>query len=264
MTKASNMSFLEHLEVLRWHIIRSIFVTLIFTIFAFIFKNIIFDKILFAIKNPDFLTYRIICKVSGFFGFSDNFCIQDLPFNLINISMSGQFSAHITTSLIVGIIISFPYFIWEMWRFIKPALHKNEKTKVRGVVFFSSLLFFTGVLFGYFVVSPLSINFLGGYLVSSIIQNQISFSSYINTVSILTLANGLIFQLPIFVYFLSKAGILTESFMKKYRKHSLVIILILSAIITPPDVTSQILLSLPVLFLYEISIKISKYVNPKS
>ena len=264
MTKASNMSFLEHLEVLRWHIIRSIFVTLIFTIFAFIFKNIIFDKILFAIKNPDFLTYRIICKVSGFFGFSDNFCIQDLPFNLINISMSGQFSAHITTSLIVGIIISFPYFIWEMWRFIKPALHKNEKTKVRGVVFFSSLLFFTGVLFGYFVVSPLSINFLGGYFVSSIIQNQISFSSYINTVSILTLANGLIFQLPIFVYFLSKAGILTESFMKKYRKHSLVIILILSAIITPPDVTSQILLSLPVLFLYEISIKISKYVNPKS
>ena len=264
MTKASNMSFLEHLEVLRWHIIRSIFVTLIFTIFAFIFKNIIFDKILFAIKNPDFLTYRIICKVSGFFGFSDNFCIQDLPFNLINISMSGQFSAHITTSLIVGIIISFPYFVWEMWRFIKPALHKNEKTKVRGVVFFSSLLFFTGVLFGYFVVSPLSINFLGGYFVSSIIQNQISFSSYINTVSILTLANGLIFQLPIFVYFLSKAGILTESFMRKYRKHSLVIILILSAIITPPDVTSQILLSLPVLFLYEISIKISKYVNPKS
>ena len=138
-----------------------------------------------------------------------------------------------------------------------------KKIKVRGVVFFSSL-FFTGVLFGYFVVSPLSINFLGGYFVSSMIENQISFSSYINTVSILTLANGLIFQLPIFVYFLSKAGILTESFMKKYRKHSLVIILILSAIITPPDVTSQILLSLPVLFLYEISIKISKYVNPKS
>ena len=151
-----------------------------------------------------------------------------------------------------------------MWRFIKPALHKNEKIKVRGVVFFSSILFFTGVLFGYFVVSPLSINFLGGYFVSSMIENQISFSSYINTVSILTLANGLIFQLPIFVYFLSKAGILTESFMRKYRKHSLVIILILSAIITPPDVTSQILLSLPVLFLYEISIKISKYVNPKS
>ena len=264
MTKASNMSFLEHLEVLRWHIIRSIFVTLVCTIFAFIFKNIIFDKVLFAIKNPDFLTYKVICKVSGFFGFGDNFCIQDLPFNLINISMSGQFSAHITTSLIVGIIISFPYFVWEMWRFIKPALHKNEKIKVRGVVFFSSLLFFTGVLFGYFVVSPLSINFLGGYFVSSMIENQISFSSYINTVSILTLANGLIFQLPIFVYFLSKAGILTESFMKKYRKHSLVIILILSAIITPPDVTSQILLSLPVLFLYEISIKISKYVNPKS
>ena len=264
MTKASNMSFLEHLEVLRWHIIRSIFVTLAFTILAFIFKSIIFDKILFAIKNPDFLTYKIICKVSGFFGFNDNFCIQDLPFNLINISMSGQFSAHITTSLIVGIIISFPYFVWEMWRFIKPALHKNEKIKVRGVVFFSSILFFSGILFGYFVVSPLSINFLGGYFVSSIIENQISFSSYINTVSILTLANGLIFQLPIFVYFLSKAGILTESFMKKYRKHSLVIILILSAIITPPDVTSQILLSLPVLFLYEISIKISKYVNPKS
>lgn len=263
MTKASNMSFLEHLEVLRWHIIRSIFVTLIFTILAFIFKNIIFDKILFAIKNPDFLTYKIICKVSGFFGFNDNFCIQDLPFNLINISMSGQFSAHITTSLIVGIIISFPYFVWEMWKFIKPALHANEKIKARGVVFFSSLLFFVGVLFGYFIVSPLSIKFLGGYFVSSLIQNQISFSSYINTVSILTLANGLIFQLPIFVYFLSKAGILSEPFMKKYRKHSLVIILILSAIITPPDVTSQILLSLPVLFLYEISIKISKYVNPK-
>jgi sec-independent protein translocase protein TatC len=254
------MSFLDHLEVFRWHLIRSAIVIFLFSILAFIFKNIIFDLVLLAPMDPQFLTYRVLCNISRFLQMGEALCIQESPFSLMNISMSGQFSTHIKVSLFSGFIISFPYVFWEFWRFIKPALHKNEANVARGIVFFSSLLFLIGILFGYYVVAPLSVNFLGSYQVSQTVANQISLTSFISTVTTVSLANGIIFELPILVYFLTKIGLLTPDFMRVYRKHAMVVTLILSAIITPPDITSQILVSLPLVLLYELGIKISSRV----
>jgi len=253
-----DMSFLDHLEVLRWHLIRSGIAILFFSILAFIFKEIIFDVILLAPKDPNFLTYRFLCNISQNLGLGDALCITESPFSLMNISMAGQFSTHLMTSIYAGFILAFPYVFWEIWRFIVPALKDNETKITRGVVFFSSLLFLTGVVFGYFVIAPLSVNFLGSYQVSQTVANQISLTSFVGTVSTISLANGIIFELPILVYFLTKIGLLTPEFMRTYRRHAMVITLILSAIITPPDITSQILVSFPLIILYEISIQISK------
>ena len=174
--------------------------------------------------------------------------------------MSGQFSTHIFVSIVAGLVISFPYVFWQIWSFVRPALYSNEMKLARGIVFFSSLLFFIGVVFGYYVIAPMSINFLGSYQVSDIVSNNISLGSFINTVTTICLANGIIFELPIVVYFLTKIGFLTPEFMRLYRKHALILTLILSAVITPPDVTSQILVSFPLVILYEFSIRISSQV----
>ena len=258
--KDKEMSFLDHLEVFRWHLIRAAIAILFFTIIAFIYEDIVFDVILLGPKRTDFLTYRILCEISQYLGLGDTLCLRDSPFSLMNISMSGQFSTHITTSIFAGFIIAFPYVLWEIWRFISPALHSNENSMAKGVVFFSSILFLIGILFGYYVIAPLSINFLGSYQVSSSVANQINLSSFVSTVTTVSFANGIIFELPILVYFLTKIGLLTPDFMRVYRKHSMVVILILSAIITPPDITSQVLVSLPLIILYEFSIKISERV----
>ena len=251
------MSFLDHLEIFRWHLIRSAIAVLFFAIIAFIFKDIVFDVILLGPKDPNFPTYKALCAISQYLGLEDALCLKESPFTLMNITMSGQFSSHVTTSIFAGFIVAFPYVFWEFWRFIRPALHVNESTMARGIVFFSSVLFLLGVLFGYYVIAPLSVNFLGSYQVSSTVANQITLSSFISTVTTVSFANGIIFELPILVYFLTKIGLLTPEFMRVYRKHSIVVILILAAVITPPDVTSQILVSLPLIVLYEISIKIS-------
>ena len=256
MKEEPEMSFLDHLEIFRWHLIRAAAAILFFSIIAFIFKNVIFDIILLGPKSPDFPTYLALCN-SQFLGLGDALCMEESPFSLMNISMSGQFSTHITTSIFAGFIIAFPYVFWEFWRFISPALYSSETKLARGVVFFSSVLFLVGVLFGYYVIAPLSINFLGSYQVSSTVANQISLTSFISTVTTVCLANGIIFELPILVYFLTKIGLLTPEFMRIYRKHAMVVTLILSAIITPPDITSQILVSFPLIILYELSIRIS-------
>ena len=258
-----DMSFLEHLEVFRWHLLRSVFVIIFFAILAFIFKGILFDSILLGPKNPDFPTYKILCYLSQQLGMGDALCMDELPFILMNISMSGQFSTHIMTSIVAGFVVAFPYLFWEMWRFIAPALHEKESSVAKGVVFFSSSLFLLGVLFGYYVVSPLSVHFLGSYQVSQTVANQISLTSFISTVTTVCLANGVVFELPILVYFLTKIGLITPLFMRTYRKHALVLTLIFSSIITPPDVTSQILVALPLMVLYEISIGISARVLKK-
>ena len=226
--KDKEMSFLDHLEVFRWHLIRAAIAILFFTIIAFIYKDIVFDVILLGPKRTDFLTYRILCEISQYLGLGDTLCLRDSPFSLMNISMSGQFSTHITTSIFAGFIIAFPYVLWEIWRFISPALHSNENSMAKGVVFFSSILFLIGILFGYYVIAPLSINFLGSYQVSSSVANQINLSSFVSTVTTVSFANGIIFELPILVYFLTKIGLLTPDFMRVYRKHSMVVILILS------------------------------------
>lgn len=254
------MSFLDHLEIFRWHLIRSAIAILFFAIIAFIFKSVVFDVILLGPKNHNFPTYKLLCAISQHLGFQDALCLKESPFSLMNISMSGQFSTHITTSVFAGFIVAFPYVFWEFWSFIRPAFHANETKMARGIVFFSSVLFLCGILFGYYIIAPLSVNFLGSYQVSSTVANQISLTSFIATVTTVSFLNGIIFELPVLVYFLTKIGLLTPEFMRAYRKHAMVVTLILSAIITPPDITSQILVSLPLVVLYEISIKISKRV----
>ena len=257
------MSFLDHLEILRWHLVRIVIALLIFSILAFFFKGFIFDTVVLAPVFDSFITYQLFCQLSEAMGLGDKLCFQSISFQLINITMAGQFTMHLIVSIFAGIIAAFPYILYEVWRFIKPALKKGEKNYARGLVFWGSLLFLSGVSFGYYLITPLSVQFLGGYNVSELVQNQISLSSYISTVTTITLSCGLIFQLPIIVYFLSKLGIVTPSLMKTYRRHAIIAVLLLSAIITPPDITSQILVSLPLLLLYEISILISRMVVKK-
>jgi|TARA_R100000479_G_scaffold165038_1_gene104150 sec-independent protein translocase protein TatC len=256
------MSFLDHLEELRWHLIRSTAAVVIVATLAFIAKDFIFDVLLFGPKSANFPTYRLLCKAAQFIGM-DSFCFDELPFRIQSRTMSGQFSAHIWTSITAGIIVAFPYIVYEFWKFISPGLMPNERKNSRGFIFVASFLFFIGVLFGYYVITPLSINFLGNYRVSEEVFNDFDLSSYISLVRASVLASGLIFQLPIVIYFLTKVGLVTPEILRKYRKFALVIVLIISAVITPPDIASQVIVAVPVVILYEISIYISKAVLRK-
>lgn len=257
------MSFLDHLEELRWHLIRSTLAVVLIAIIAFMAKDFIFDTIIFGPKKADFPTYKVFCQISKALGLDESFCTKELPFRVQSRIMSGQFSAHIWTSIWAGFIIAFPYILYELWRFISPGLYNNERRNARGFIFIASMLFFMGVLFGYYLIAPLSINFLATYQVSQEVFNDIDLGSYIATVRAAVLSCGFIFELPILVYFFTKIGLITPRLMKKYRKFALVIVLILSAIITPPDIASQIVVAIPILLLYEISIYISKFVLRK-
>jgi sec-independent protein translocase protein TatC len=257
------MSFLDHLEDLRWHLLRSVLAILITGSIAFIAKDFIFDKILFGPKNINFFTYELLCSISNKIGLDESFCINEMPFRIQSRTMSGQFSAHIWMSITAGFIMSFPYVIYQFWSFISPGLYENEKSNARGFIIISSFLFFIGVLFGYYIVTPLSINFLGSYSVSSEIFNDFDLDSYVGLVRASVLASGLIFELPIIVYFLTKIGVITPEIMVKYRKFALIIVLTLSAVITPPDIASQIIVAIPIIILYQISIYISKFVIRK-
>jgi sec-independent protein translocase protein TatC len=261
----SEMSFLEHLEALRWHLMRAVIAIVVLAIVLFFYREIVFDHFLFAPKHPDFWTYRMLCLLSDYLELGDALCIKELPFELINTELSGQFTMHIWVSFVAGFIIAAPYVLWEIWRFIKPALHENERKYSKGVVFFSSILFFIGVLFGYYVIVPLSINFLGSYQVSADVKNMIAMDSFVSTVTTITFASGIVFELPIVIYFLTQIGLMTPQFMRTYRKHAMVIILIVAAVITPsPDVTSQLLVAFPLYLLYELSIFVSMYVVRKA
>lgn len=257
------MSFLEHLEELRWHIIRSFTAIVVFAIVAFINNDILFDQIILKPKMPEFWTNRMFDKLADLLHM-DAIRINNHEFELISISMSGQFMTHIWVSLIAGLIIAFPYVIFEVWRFISPALYDKERKYSQGAVFYITLLFILGVLFGYYLIVPLSVHFLGSYSISPNITNQINILSYITTVASITLASGLIFELPVLVFFLTKVGLLTPGFMMKYRRHAYVLLLVISAIITPPDVFSQIMVCIPLVLLYEIGILISKNVVKKA
>lgn len=256
------MTFLEHLEELRWHLIRSLIAVVTGAVVAFIFKDIIFDHIILAPNNPGFITNRLLCRLAEIVN-TPALCINQTPIELISIKMSGQFTTHINISLVSGLIIAFPYIFWEFWSFFRPALYEKERRHARGAVFFASLLFMIGILFGFFVIIPLSINFLGSYSVSDLVTNQININSYIGSVTSVALAAGITFELPIVAFFLARIGVVTPEFMRKYRKHAIVIILVLAAIITPPDVFSQILVTLPLLVLYEVSIFIAARVIRK-
>ena len=250
------MSFIDHLEELRWHIIRAVLSILVFSIVAFFSKEIVFGVLILGPSKPDFWTYRMLCELSNTLGTSA-FCIDKLPFTLQSREMSGQFSMHVTSSFIIGLICAFPYAFWELWRFIKPGLYPKEQKSSRGAVFFVSVLFILGVLFGYFVATPMSINFLANYQLDPSITNEFDISSYISTLATLTISCGLMFQLPMVAFFMTKAGVMTPEIMRIFRRHAIVVILILAAIVTPPDVVSQVLISLPLMLLYEASIMVS-------
>ncbi|MBN1924435.1 MAG: twin-arginine translocase subunit TatC [Prolixibacteraceae bacterium] len=262
------MPFLSHLEELRWHIIRALVVSLVFMIAAFISRDFIFNDIILKPRTPDFFSNHYLLVISQRLSDLLNtkkviLAINQSPLPLVNIDMAGQFMAHIKISIVAGLIVASPYIVWEIWHFIKPALHSNEKSTARGAVFYISFLFITGILFGYFLIAPLSIHFLSTYIVSQEVTNTIKLASYIGTVTSVTFASGVIFELPVVVLFLSKIGMVTPEFMRKYRKHAYVLLLVLSAIITPPDVFSQLLVCFPLIILYEISVGISRSVNKK-
>jgi len=252
------MSFLDHLEELRWHLIRATLAVVILGIIAFIFKETLF-KIVFGPQHPDFISYDILCKISQFFG-AEKGCIADgdMDFIIQSRKVAGQFSAAIWTSIMAGVVIGFPYILYEFWKFISPGLYENERKSSKGFIVVASFLFFLGAAFGYFVVAPLSINFLATFKISDAVQNEFDIDSFIGLVRASVLASGFIFELPIIMYFLTKIGLVTPEFLKKNRKYALVIVLILAAIITPPDISTQVIVAVPIIILYEVSIFISR------
>ena len=252
----TEMSFLDHLEELRWHIIRAFIAISVFTIAAFVSKEFVFGTLILGPSKVDFWTYQQLCYLSDLLQV-EALCIDQLPFIIQSRQMTGQFTMHITSSFAVGIIAAFPYAFWEIWRFISPGLYIKERKVARGAVFYVSLLFSIGVLFGYLVLTPLSVNFLANYQLDPSILNEFDIVSYVSTVTTLVLACGLLFQLPMVVYFLTRAGLLTPDIMKTYRKHGIVVIFLLGAMLTPPDPFSQILIAIPLIGLYQFSIMIS-------
>ncbi|MDP2334919.1 MAG: twin-arginine translocase subunit TatC [Bacteroidota bacterium] len=256
----AEMSFLDHLEALRWHIIKSALAVCIFAVLAFIYSDFIFDSIIFAPKYPEFWTNRMLANIADFMGMP-SLRINTKELQLISIDMSGQFMVSVWTSIIAGFIVASPYVIYQFWSFISPALYEKERRHASGAVIIMSILFLLGILFGYFLIVPFSLDFLGSYSISKSVVNQINILSYISTVTSIVIAGGIAFELPIVAYFLSKIGLLTPKFLRKYRKHSYVVLLIVAAIITPPDVLSQTLVCIPLIALYEASIFISKFVE---
>ena len=260
----AEMSFFDHLEVLRWHLVRSSIAIVIFTGFAWSFYDFIFDKIIMGPKNPDFWTYRLMCRLGEKYNLGPDFCITSIPFNIMNTQMAGQFTLQLNSSLLIGIILGVPYLLYEVWRFVKPGLTDLEKKSATDFTFYATFLFAIGILFCYYIISPLSISFLANYTVSDIIENNITIDSYLSTVATLTIGSGLIFELPILIFVLSKLGIMTPAFMRASRRYSTVLILIISAVVTPtPDLISMFTVSFPLFLLYEISIWISASVEKK-
>lgn len=254
------MSFLDHLEELRWHVIRAMFAVIAFMILAFVYIEEIFENVIFAPAKPGFPTFQWLCKLGQAVG-AEGLCVDEIPFKVQSRFMTGQFTMSIMAAFIIGIVIAFPYVVWEVWRFIKPGLHVNERKYSRGAVAGISFLFLSGVLFGFYVMTPLMIYFLANYTISDMIVNEFDITSYVSTVVAMVFGSGLLFQLPVVIYFLTRMGIVTPGFLRKYRKHSVVVILVIAAVVTPPDPLSQTLIAIPLYLLFEISILISARVE---
>lgn len=257
------MSFLDHLEELRWHLIRIFTAIAIVAVFVFWKIDFIFTNILLVHLKSDFITYTYFCKTFSSIGIETSFCSINLNQSLQALNPTQQFMTAIWSSFILGVIVSFPYTLWELWRFISPGLHNSERKKSKGFIFSASVLFFLGILFSYFVIIPMTVNFFYNFKISSAIENNFKVEAYIGLITNTLIGVAIFFELPVLIYFLTKIGLVTPSFLKKYRKHALVLVLILSAIITPPDIASQIIVAIPVMFLYEIGILVSKFVLKK-
>ncbi|MBA5791236.1 twin-arginine translocase subunit TatC [Flavobacterium sp. xlx-214] len=258
------MSFLNHLEELRWLLIRSSIAILITAVIAVFFNEFIFDVIIFGPKKGDFVTYQFFCDIAQRYDLDQSFCNNELPFVIQNRTMDGQLSVMIWTCITAGFIMAFPFILWEFWKFISPALYQKERKYAKLFIFISSILFFLGVLFGYFVLVPLSINFLANFTISNIVENQIDINSYINLVKNTSLATGLVFELPIIIFFLTYLGLITDAFLKEYRRYAYVLILVVAAVVTPPDVISQLIVSFPLIILYEGSIIVAKFITKRN
>jgi sec-independent protein translocase protein TatC len=252
------MSFLDHLEELRWHIMRSVGAILIFMIAAFIATPWIFDNIIFAPARAEFPTFRWLCSLTGT---RDVLCVEKIEFKVQSRYMTGQFSMQFMSAFVIGLILAFPYVVWEIWRFIRPGLYSRERKVSRGAVGTVTFLFVLGVLFGYYILCPMSIWFFSSYSISDMIVNEFDITSYVQTIVALVFGSGLLFQLPVVMYFLSRIGMVTPAFLRRYRKHAVVVILIVAAIITPPDPLSQTIIAIPLYLLYEISIVVSARVE---
>lgn len=255
------MSFLDHLEELRWLLVRSTTAVIIMACVTYFISDFLFDTIIFGPTRPSFFTYRYLCELSHQLGFAESICITEMPFIIQNTEMEGQVNIFVWMCILAGFILSFPFILWEVWKFISPALYEKEKKNAIVFILSSSLLFFLGVIFGYFVVIPMSVNFVATFTVSDVVKNQFTLDSYIGMVKTSILASGLFFELPIIIYFLTKLGLVTPEFLRKYWKYAVVIILIVAAIVTPPDVVSQTIVAIPMLLIYEVSILISKIVS---
>jgi len=253
--KEGEMSFLHHIEALRWHLVRAVIVILILAGVAFGFPEILFGKIILGPSKPEFGTYQVLCSLSNSWGMGEALCFKTFEFTFQNTAVTGQFTLHMWAAFVAGLIAGFPYLLWELWRFVKPALQLKEIKAARGFIFYASVLFLMGVAFAYWIVTPMAVYFLGNYKVDPSIQNDFAIDSYISVVTTLVLLMGLVFELPIIMYFLARFGIITAEFLRKYRKHALVVILIVSAVITPTtDVFTQALVAVPLWILFEASI----------
>lgn len=262
----TEMSFLQHLEELRWHLVRSAIVVVVFAIAAFCFNDFVFDTVIFGPLRQDFISYRALCALGHKIHAGDVMCMDVHTTHLQTLNASEQFFNHMWISFLTGLILGFPFILWELWKFISPALKDKEIQPVRVFVVIASALFLVGIFFGYFLLFPMSYNFLVNYQVSSsgIVQTNNTFDDYISLISTMTLVSGIIFEMPVLVYFLTRMTLLTPDFMRKYRKHAVIVILIAAAIITPsPDVTSQMVVAVPMYLLYEISVFVSAWVIKK-
>jgi sec-independent protein translocase protein TatC len=255
-SEEKEMSFLDHLEELRWHIVRSVASVMVGFVVAFVFAKWIFDNIVFAPAKASFITFRALCKIGDYFN-TDAICVTEIPFKVQSRFVTGQFSMQFTAAFVIGLILAFPYVFWELWRFVKPGLYTTEKKGSQGAVFAVTILFLMGVSFGYFILCPMSMYFFANYTISDMIVNEFDITSYVSTIVALVFGSGVLFQLPVAIFFLTRIGLVTPQFLRTYRKHAIIIILVLAAIITPPDMLSQMIITMPLWVLYEISIFIS-------
>lgn len=251
------MPFLAHLEEFRWRLVRSAIAVVLGAIVVFIFTDELVDRLFMRMRYPDFPTYKFFCWVSRSLGLEDSLCATEIDINTVqSIGMTDQFTTHLLFALTGGFTIAFPFIVWQFWGFLKPALKDKELNASKGVIFYGSLLFFAGIAFGYYIISPLTVQFFGNYQLQDTVNN-FTISSYLGTITKTTFLSGIFFELPVIVYILSRVGVLSPEFLRKYRRHAIVIVLILSAIITPPDFISQVIVAIPIVILYEISILIS-------
>ncbi|MDR0907438.1 MAG: twin-arginine translocase subunit TatC [Rikenellaceae bacterium] len=269
----AEMTFFEHLEALRPHLMRALVALFVIAVVAFVFKGFIIDTLLFAPGTPDFPTNRWLCdmgyRLDDFVGWAGRLfgaewaidptvlCINQQSFDLINNKLVGQFNLHMKVAFVTAIVLGIPYFLWEIWQFVKPALTAGEQRGMRMFVLYVSLCFFGGVLFGYYIITPLSLQFFLNYTASQNITNLIDIGSYFSQVIGITLGTGLVFQLPLLVYFLTRIGLVTPAFLRKYRRHAVIVLAVIAAVITPPDLFSMILVMFPLYGLYELSIALS-------